>query len=404
MALTSNSRFQSASEVRTSGAAIATPALLTRMSMRAERSAREVGQRRPPTARSTRRRSRRAPWHPARAMRRRPARPPRASARPRAPRRHARRAAARWRRRRRGHRRSRARRGLRGGAVGGRRCGAEVMASDRPRPAPPESLKFKRFGRDDAKRRSASGDGGPSKACGAAQSRSRRGHIVRGAVRRCRRRPIARSRIGEIGAIPQLARHLPMTLIERFAVVGERAAAHLAAEAEPDLAEPVGIGQRLARRADDVGGAGGEDRFGLVERMDAAGDDDRRVEAGVAHAPVGCARDVGDVAAERSACVARRSSACTPSRSRRCTDRRPRRPPAASHPRICRRATATGSRSRRARTPARNTTASSRRLPPATISSVRNRQPTTKSRPDAGADRAGTLRAAGGRDPRALPP
>src|SRR5690349_10374512 len=86
-------------------------------------------------------------------------------------------------------------------------------------------------------------------------------------------------------AIPELARDGPVPLIERLAVVGVDAAAHLAAAAEAQLQEPVGIGQRLPGGADEVGVAGREDRLGLRERADPARDDDRRAEAGLAHGP-----------------------------------------------------------------------------------------------------------------------
>ena len=43
-----------------------------------------------------------------------------------------------------------------------------------------------------------------------------------------------------------------MHLIEALAVVGEDAAAHFVAEAEPELPEPVWICEALAGRGDDV--------------------------------------------------------------------------------------------------------------------------------------------------------
>src|SRR5919197_6374071 len=66
-------------------------------------------------------------------------------------------------------------------------------------------------------------------------------------------------------AIPELAGHLLVTLIQTFAVIRELAAPHVAAESEPNLHEPIGIGQRLACRTDEVCFTAGEDRFGLVE-------------------------------------------------------------------------------------------------------------------------------------------
>src|SRR5262249_17118356 len=78
--------------------------------------------------------------------------------------------------------------------------------------------------------------------------------------------------------IPELARHLLVALIEALAVVRELAASHLAPEAEPDLPEPVGVGERLTRGADEVGLAAAENALGLLERMDAsAGHDGRHV-------------------------------------------------------------------------------------------------------------------------------
>src|SRR4051794_26671623 len=61
------------------------------------------------------------------------------------------------------------------------------------------------------------------------------------------------TRLIECLAIPQLAGYLPMALVERFAVVGVQAQSHLRAVAGRHLAEPVRIGEGLAREADDVG-------------------------------------------------------------------------------------------------------------------------------------------------------
>src|SRR5437868_324890 len=63
-------------------------------------------------------------------------------------------------------------------------------------------------------------------------------------------------------AIPQLARHLLVLLVERLAVVGELAAPDLAAAALADLAEPVRVREALARRCDEVGVAARQDRLG----------------------------------------------------------------------------------------------------------------------------------------------
>ena len=66
-----------------------------------------------------------------------------------------------------------------------------------------------------------------------------------------------------------------MALVEGLAVVGVETEADGVAVAAQDFAEPVGVGEGLAGEADDVGGAVGEDGFGLFEVMNAAGGDDR---------------------------------------------------------------------------------------------------------------------------------
>ena len=60
-------------------------------------------------------------------------------------------------------------------------------------------------------------------------------------------------RLVERLAIPQLARHLLVHLVEPLAVVRERAAPDAVAVTLLDLQEPVGIGERLPRGADRVG-------------------------------------------------------------------------------------------------------------------------------------------------------
>src|SRR5207247_2548674 len=65
--------------------------------------------------------------------------------------------------------------------------------------------------------------------------------------------------------VPELARHLLVALIEALAVVRELAASHLGPEAEPDLPEPVGVGERLTGGADEVGLAAAENALGLLE-------------------------------------------------------------------------------------------------------------------------------------------
>src|SRR3954462_14548641 len=86
----------------------------------------------------------------------------------------------------------------------------------------------------------------------------------------------------ELFAIPQLAGHLLVLLIERLAVVGELAAPDLVAAALAQLAEPVGVGKALARGRDDVGLAALENLLGLGELADAAGGDHRGLEPSAA--------------------------------------------------------------------------------------------------------------------------
>src|SRR3979409_1994910 len=74
----------------------------------------------------------------------------------------------------------------------------------------------------------------------------------------------------ELVAIPQLAGDLLVLLVERLAVVGELAAPDLVALALADLEEPVGVGQALARRGDQVGLTAREDGLGLRELADPA--------------------------------------------------------------------------------------------------------------------------------------
>src|SRR3984957_6815032 len=75
-------------------------------------------------------------------------------------------------------------------------------------------------------------------------------------------------------AVPQLAGHLPVALVERLAVVGVQTQAHLGTAPAPDLAEPVRIGERLARETHDVRLAVGEHGLGLGETVDTARSDD----------------------------------------------------------------------------------------------------------------------------------
>src|SRR5919108_5265883 len=87
----------------------------------------------------------------------------------------------------------------------------------------------------------------------------------------------------ELHAIPELAGDLLVVLVEAFTVIGELAAPHEVAEAETNLAKPVGIRERLPGSGHEIGFTAREDALGLVERPDAAAGDDWRGEAGVAH-------------------------------------------------------------------------------------------------------------------------
>src|SRR5690349_23890928 len=68
----------------------------------------------------------------------------------------------------------------------------------------------------------------------------------------------------DVEPIPQLAGDLLVVLVQALAVVGEVAAADEGAVAEADLAEPVGVGQRLPRGRHEVGLAAGQDGLGLI--------------------------------------------------------------------------------------------------------------------------------------------
>src|SRR6267143_2777451 len=81
--------------------------------------------------------------------------------------------------------------------------------------------------------------------------------------------------------VPELAGDLLVALVEPFAVVRELAAAHEVAVAEADLPEPVGVGERLARRRDAVRLTALEDPLRLLEGRDAAARDDGRRMAGL---------------------------------------------------------------------------------------------------------------------------
>src|ERR1700735_311032 len=57
-------------------------------------------------------------------------------------------------------------------------------------------------------------------------------------------------------AVPELARDLAVALVERFAVVRVEAETDSVAAAGGDLAEPLGVGESLAREPYDGGWAG----------------------------------------------------------------------------------------------------------------------------------------------------
>src|SRR5262245_36229599 len=103
-------------------------------------------------------------------------------------------------------------------------------------------------------------------------------------------------------AVPELAGDLVVLLVERLAVVRVFTHPHLGPAPEVDLPEPVRVGEALARKADDVGLSLREQRLGLVEPVDAAGDDHRRREARRPHRRPD-RRGRIDVAAERAALV-----------------------------------------------------------------------------------------------------
>src|SRR5829696_4726757 len=83
--------------------------------------------------------------------------------------------------------------------------------------------------------------------------------------------------------IPELTRDLLVRLVERFAVVGVGAAAHLRAAPRERLQKPVGVGERLAGGADDVRVAAPQNLLGQLERADAARGHDGCPEARAVH-------------------------------------------------------------------------------------------------------------------------
>src|SRR5436309_12475256 len=116
-----------------------------------------------------------------------------------------------------------------------------------------------------------------SRSCVAAQRRRRR---------RRRQPPLAVARQAHVGrvephAVPELASHLFVLLVQALAIVGELATPHQMTIPQADLPKPVRIGQRLARGADEVGLAALQDALSLLEGADAAAGDDGRVAAGL---------------------------------------------------------------------------------------------------------------------------
>ena len=144
-------------------------------------------------------------------------------------------------------------------------------------------------------------------------------------------------------SVPQLAGHLLVPLVETLAVVRELAAAHEVAVAQPDLAEPVGVGEASGARPRRcrprlAPGCPPPDRRSTRRRSSRPGRG-ARPRGGPPGSPRPAARCVRTGRARRTP-----RSACTRSRTRRCTDRRPRRSWAAWRPRIGRPSTRTGSR------------------------------------------------------------
>src|ERR1700733_1757283 len=83
--------------------------------------------------------------------------------------------------------------------------------------------------------------------------------------------------------VPQLAGDLLVFLVEAFAIIGVFADPHLIAQAETDFVKPIGIGQRLERRGDDVAHAARQIVFRHFEVVNATGAHYRCLASGVAH-------------------------------------------------------------------------------------------------------------------------
>src|ERR1700722_7529537 len=102
--------------------------------------------------------------------------------------------------------------------------------------------------------------------------------------------------------VPELAGDLFVLLIQPFAIIGEFAGPYSGAEAERGFQEPIGIGERLARGADDVAYAAPQHVLGHFEIVHAARADDRRLEPDGADGVANRLGSIG-VAPERAALV-----------------------------------------------------------------------------------------------------
>jgi hypothetical protein len=102
--------------------------------------------------------------------------------------------------------------------------------------------------------------------------------------------------------IPELARDRLMLLVEPLAIISVLAHPNLGAVSQARFAEPIRIGERLARRAYDVADAARQIVFGHLEIVDAAGANNRHALAGVARGLANHRSRLG-VAAERPALV-----------------------------------------------------------------------------------------------------
>src|SRR5215467_7114097 len=87
------------------------------------------------------------------------------------------------------------------------------------------------------------------------------------------------SRFIEVNAIPQLARHRSMRLVQGLTVIRVSTTAHFITAAEFHFYKPIRIGERLACHADDVRVAVAQDLFSLFEGREPASRDYRSVEA-----------------------------------------------------------------------------------------------------------------------------